>query len=248
MRLLRFTGFTLLEYLRSGRVVIEIIVALVVYAVFLRRPMQADYFFSVCGVFTPVLTLYTMAAFLGLGDRPQTYLLLAHGIGRSTFLIGLFLAAVSIVAAAYGLVCLLVASFNRPDDLNILGWLLGSLPLLLNVGLLAALILMLAPLVFPTTWRLFVLGLITLAFSSNFIGGQLLVSLPEGVRSILRAIQALLSGPLVPAFYGFQLAVTRDYSSLTAVANLLAQASLLAALLGLALYAFARRDLIFNTL
>lgn len=247
LRLLHFTGFTLLEYLRSGRVAIEIIAALSVYAIFFRRPMNAEYFFSVCGVFTPVLTLYTMAAFIGLGDRPQGYVLLSRGIGRATFLLGLFLGACTIVAGAYGLLCIAVAALNRPTDLNLGGWFLGTLPLLLNIGLLAALMLMLSPLVFPTSWRLLVLGLIALAFSSNFLGGQLLETLPDAVRALLRALQALLGGPLVPAFYGFQLAVTRDYGSPTAIANLLAQASLLVSLLGLSIYAFARRDLIFSS-
>ncbi|HMQ35049.1 MAG TPA: hypothetical protein PKD53_30305 [Chloroflexaceae bacterium] len=247
MRLLRFTGFTLLEYLRSGRVAIEIIAALSLYAIFFRRPMNAEYFFSVCGVFTPALTLYTMAAFIGLGDRPQGYVVLSRGVGRATFLLGLFLAAVTVVAGAYGLLSAGVALLNRPSDLDLGGWLLGTLPLLLNIGLLAALMLMLSPLVFPTGWRLLVLGLIALAFSSNFLGGQLLETLPEAVRAILRALQALLGGPLVPAFYGFQLAVTRDYSAATAIANLLAQASLLVSLLGLSIYAFARRDLIFSS-
>jgi ABC-type transport system involved in multi-copper enzyme maturation permease subunit len=247
MRLLRFTGFTLLEYLRSGRVAIELIAVLAVYFVFLRRSMNAEYFFSVAGVFSPALTLYTMAAFIGLGDRPQGYVLLSRGVGRLTFLLGLFLAACVIVAGAYGLVCLITAILNRPVDLDLGGWLLGTLPLLLNIGLLAALMLMLSPLVFPTSWRLFVLGLIALAFSSNFIGGTLLESLPDAFRSLLRAMQALLGGPLVPAFYGFQLAVTRDYSTPTAYANLLAQASLLVSLLGLAVYAFSRRDLIFSS-
>ncbi|NTU83967.1 MAG: hypothetical protein HGA45_32115 [Chloroflexales bacterium] len=247
MRLLRFTGFSLLEYLRSGRVAIEIIAVLSVYAIFFRRPMNAEYFFSVCGIFTPAITLYTMASFIGLGDRPQGYVLLSRGVGRAIYLLGLFLAAVVIVAGAYGLACLLVAFSNRPTDLEIVGWLLGTLPLLLNIGLLASLMLMLSPLVFPTSWRLFVLGMIALAFSSNFIGGQLLEALPEAVRALLRALQALLGGPLVPAFYGFQLAVTRDYSTPTAFANLLAQASLLLSLLGLSIYAFARRDLIFSS-
>lgn len=247
MKLLRLTGFTLLEYLRSGRVAIEIIALLSVYAIFFRRPMNAEYFFSVCGVFTPVLTLYTMAAFIGLGDRPQGYVLLSRGVGRATFLLGLFLAACVIVAGAYGVLCLIVAVVNRPSDLDLTGWLLGTLPLLLNVGLLAALMLMLSPLVFPTSWRLFVLGLIALAFSSNFIGGQLLEQMPEALHTLLRALQALLGGPLVPAFYGFQLAVTRDYGTPTAIANLLAQASLLVSLLGLSIYAFARRDLIFSS-
>lgn len=246
MRLLRFTGFTLLEYLRSGRIAIEIVALLAVFFIFLRRPMNAQYFFSVLGVFTPALTLYTMAAFIGLGDRPQGYVLLARGIGRGTFLLGLFFGACTIVAGAYGLLCLATAGLNRPVDLGFGDWLLGSLPLLLNIGLLAALLLMLSPLVFPTGWRLVVLGLIALAFSSNFIGGTLLVALPDAVRSVLRALQALLGGPLVPAFYGFQLAVTRDYSTPTAIANILAQASLLVSLLGLSIYAFARRDLMFS--
>lgn len=247
MHVLRFTGFTLLEYLRSGRVVLEIIAVMATYAIFLRRSMDASYFFSVAGVFTPVLTLYTMASCIGLGDRPQSYLLLAHGVGRGSFLLGLFLTACSIVGGSYGLLCLAVALLNRPFDLDLIGWLLGTLPLLLNIGLLAALMLMLSPLVFATGWRLFVLALIALAFSSNFIGGTVLEALPEVVRTLLRAVQALLGGPLVPAFYGFQLAVTRDYSSATAIANLLAQASLLVSLLGLAMYAFSRRDLIFSS-
>ncbi|NWF81708.1 MAG: hypothetical protein HXY37_16950 [Chloroflexi bacterium] len=246
MRLLRFTGFTLLEYLRSGRIVIEIVALLAVFFIFLRRPMNAQYFFSVLGVFTPALTLYTMAAFIGLGDRPQGYVLLARGVGRGTFLLGLFFGACTIVAGAYGLLSLATAGLNRPVDLGFGDWLLGTLPLLLNISLLAALLLMLSPLVFPTGWRLVVLGLIALAFSSNFIGGTLLVALPDAVRSVLRALQALLGGPLVPAFYGFQLAVTRDYSTPTAIANILAQASLLVSLLGLSIYAFARRDLIFS--
>lgn len=247
MRLLRFTGFTLLEYLRSGRVAIELIAVLATWFIFLRRSMNADYFFSVVGVFTPALTLYTMAAFIGIGDRPQGYVLLSRGVGRASYLLGLFLSATAIVAGAYGLLCLLAAVLNPPLDLDLGQWLLGTLPLLLNIGLLAALMLMLSPLVFPTGWRLFVLALIALAFSSNFIGGTLLEALPDAVRSLLRALQALLGGPLVPAFYGFQLAVTRDYGTPTALANLLAQASLLVSLLGLAIYAFSKRDLIFSS-
>jgi ABC-type transport system involved in multi-copper enzyme maturation permease subunit len=246
MRLLRLTAFTLLEYLRSGRVAVEIIALLSLYAIFFRRPMSSDYFFSVIGVFTPVLTLYTMASVIGLGDRPASYLLLARGVRRVSFLLGLFLAACAIMTGVYALLSLLVLLLNLPPDLTLWQWMLGTLPIMLNIGLLASLMLMLSPLVFPSGWRLFVLGLIALAFSSNFIGGQLLITMPEALLTLLRALQALLGGPLVPAFYGFQLAVTRDYSSATAIANLLAQTSLLISLLGLSLYAFTRRDLIFT--
>jgi ABC-type transport system involved in multi-copper enzyme maturation permease subunit len=249
MRTLRFTGFTLLEYLRSGRVAIEIVATLAVYFVFLRRigvGMNAEAFFNIAGVFTPALALYTTAAFIGIADRPQGYLLLARGLGRGSYLLGIFFGALTIVGGAYGLLSILTALFTRPPDLDIGGWLLGTLPLLLNIGLISALMIMLSPLVFATSWRLFVLGLIALAFSSNFIGGPLLESLPDWTRSLLRAAQAILGGPLVPAFSGFQLAVTRDYSTITAWANVLAQASLLVSLLGLAIYSFSRRDMVFS--
>lgn len=249
MRTFRFAGFTLLEYIRSGRIALEIIVTLVVFFIFLRRVgmnMNAEYFFSVTGIYTPILTLYTTSAFIGLSDRPSGYVLLSRGLSRTNYLLGIFLSTLVIVSGSYGILSILVAILNRPLDLNLVGWMLGTLPLLLNIGLLAALMIMLSPLVFATSWRLFVLSLIALAFSSNFIGGPLFSALPNSVQSLLRAIQAVLGGPLVPAFYGFHLAVTRDYSSATAIANIFAQISLLISLLSLAIYSFSRRDLIFS--
>lgn len=247
MRTARFIGFTLLDYIRSGRVAVEIIITLAVYFVFLRRPMDASYLFSVLGVFGPALTLYTASSFIGLADRPQGYVLLVRGVSRSAYLLGIFFATFTLVAGAYGMLCIAVALLNPPFDLDLTGWLLATLPLLLNIGLLTALMIMLSPLVFSTGWRLFVLALIAMAFSSNFIGGTVMEQLPEIVRMLLRAVQAILGGPLVPAFYGFQLSITRDYATPAAIANVLAQASLLASLLGLAIYSFSRRDLIFSS-
>lgn len=249
MRTLRFTGFTLLEYIRSGRFIIEVIATLIVYFVFLRRVgmgMSAEYFFSVTGIYTPALTLYSTAAFIGIGDRPQGYVLLSRGVSRANYLLGIFFGTLVIVSGSYGILSIMAAVFNRPPDLDLLGWFQGTMPLLLNIGLLSALMIMLSPMVFATSWRLLVLGLIALAFSSNFIGGTLLEAVPAWGQALLRATQALLGGPLVPAFYGFQLAVTRDYAASTALVNLAAQFSLLLSLLGLAIYAFSRRDLIFS--
>ncbi|NJN18656.1 MAG: hypothetical protein HC822_21570 [Oscillochloris sp.] len=247
MRILRFAGFTLLDYLRSGRIAVEIITLMSVYVIFFRRPFDAEYMFSVLGAFAPLLTLYTASALIGLVDRPQSYLLLVRGLSRADYLLGLFLAILVIVSAAYGTLCLAVAFLNRPPDLDLLGWIAGTTPLVLNVGLLAALMIMLSPLVFSTGWRLFVLALIAMAFSSNFIGGTVLAQISPGWQSLLRAVQALLGGPLVPALYGYELATTRDYSTPTAFANVFAQLSLLISLLGLALYSFSRRDLIFSS-
>lgn len=246
-RTLRFIGFTLIEYVRSGRILIELIAAAIFFYVFLQKyRVDANYFFTVNGVFGPLLTLYTMSAVIGLGDRPQGYILLVRRLSRADYLLGLYVTALAIVAGIYGLISVASALINPPSGLTLTAWLLGTLPMLLNYCLLAALMLMLSPLVFPASWRLFVLSLIALAFSSNFISGTMRDALPAVVQAILRAIQAILGGPLVPAFYGFQLAVTRDYSAPTAIINIIAQCSLLISLLIMSVYSFNRRDLVFN--
>ncbi len=250
LRTLRFTGFTLLEYIRSARILVELIITVVVVYIFYRRVgegIDAAYFFTVAGAFGPILALYTTSAIIGLGDRPQGYVLLMRRLSRANYLLGLFLSAVVIVAGAYGLLSIAVAIINRPPDLDLGGWVGGTLPLLLNIGLLSALLLLLSPLVLPSSWRLFVLGLIAIAFSSRIISGTLLAAIPAAVQAVLSAAQAILGGPLVPAFYGYQIGVTRDYSDPTVFANLFAQLSLLIALLGLAIYAFSRRDVIFSS-
>lgn len=248
VRTLRFTGFTLLEYLRSARILAELIATVVFFFIFLRpsvRGIDAEYFFTVTGIFILALTLYTVSVMLNLGDRPQGYVLLARRLDRTSYLLGFYLTALAVLASIYGLVCLATALLNRPPDLELVGWMLGTLPLLLNVGLLAALLLMLSPLVLSAGWRLFVLSLIALAFSSNFIGGSVQRSLSPIVVTLLGSVQTVLSWPLVPAFSGFALALSRDYSG-SAPVIIIAQFSLLVALLGLAVYAFAQRDLIFS--
>jgi hypothetical protein len=250
IRLLQFTGFTLLEYLRSGRILVEMIAAVAFFYIFLTRrsdrSIDAEQLFTLTGLFSLALTLYTMSALLGLGDRPQGYVLLVRQLGRGSYLLGFYLAALVVVSGIYGLECIGVALTNRPDDLDLSGWLLGTLPLLLNVAMLAALLLMLSSLVFSPGWRLTVLGLIALAFSGNLINGPLLRSLPQGVQSALTAVQTVLSWPLVPPFSGFALSVSREYGT-SGLVIVVAQASLVAALLGLALYAFSRRELIFTS-
>ncbi len=248
LRTLRFTGFTLLDYIRSARILVELIATLAFFFVFLRRwneGIDSQYFFTVVGVFSLLLTFYTTSAVIGLGDRPQSYVVLARRLSRSAYLIGLYLTAIAVIGGIYGLISIGTAIFNPVLDMQLQDWALGSLPLLLNVGILAALLLMLSPMVFSAGWRLLVLGLIAVAFSSNFIGGPLLQSLPEVARLLLRSAQTILSLPLVPAFNGFALALNRDYSG-PALAVILAQFFLLIALLTLALYAFARRDLVFS--
>lgn len=248
----RLTHFTLIEYLRSGRVLLELAAAIACYVALLRptgTPMNAGYLFTVLGIFGPAMAIVTTSYMIGLGDRPQGYIVLAHNVSRGAYLIGLFLAAVAVILAMYGTLCILVALFNRATDLDLIGWILATLPLILNVGLVAALTLLLSPLVLGAGWRLFALALVAIALSSNVIGGPTLNQI-AGINpllvDVLRAVQTILSGPLVPIFYGYQLSVTRSFDSVAAWSNLLAQCSLLLAFLGLARYAFNQRDLLFS--
>lgn len=247
-RTLRFAGFTLLEYARSGRILLELAATLAVGYIFFRRwatLMPPEYFFGTAAVFSLVLTFYTASSVLALGDRPQGYVVLARGIGRAGYLLGLYCATLAVVVGAYGALSLGVAIFSPVAGLGVADWLLGTLPLLLNVALLGALLVLMAPMVLSTGWRLAILGLVALAFSGSLLGGPTLATLPQGVASALDVVRTLFSAPLLPAFTGFALAVSRDYSGINAVIPL-AQLSLTLGLLALAVYAFGRRELIFG--
>jgi hypothetical protein len=160
-------------------------------------------------------------------------------------LLGLYLAIQAIVWGIYGLICLLMPFYNPVVGLTLRGWLLGTLPLLLNAALLSALLTLLTPIVLPAAGRLTVLALIATAFSGSLIGGQTLAELPPTLTAGLSVLRTLFSTPLLPAFTGFALSVSGDYSGI-AIAIPLAQLSLTLGLLSLATYVFSRREIIFS--
>lgn len=247
-RTLQFIGFVLLEYLRSGRILVELSATIISFYLFLRSgtAIDATYFFTVAVVFSSLLALYSVSSMIGLGDRPQSYLLLSRQLTRGNFICGIYGAGLAVVFGAFGLLSLATALLNPALDLDLLGWLMGSLPMALNVGLIGALTLLLSGLILPVGWRLGVLGLFAIALSSNFLGGPFTTSLPAWGQAGLQAVQAIFGGPLVPILYGYQISISRDFADGTVWPNLLAQSSLLASFLILSVYAFARRDLIFT--
>jgi hypothetical protein len=248
IRTFRFVGFTLVEYARSGRILVELLASAVFFSIFLRRSssaLPADYFFSTTGLFALALTFYTTSAIMGLGERPQGYLILVRRLGRGGYLLGLYLTAQAIVWAAYGLISLVVALYDPAEGLSIGGWLLGSLPLLLNVALLGALLVLLAPMVLTAGWRLMVLAFVAIAFSGSLISGQTLAGLPNALTTTIMVLRTIFSTPLLPAFTGFALSVSRNYTGLM-FAIPLAQLSLTLSMLALAVYAFSRREIIFS--
>jgi hypothetical protein len=247
-RTIRFATFTLVEYVRSGRILIELIASVIFFYIFLRRWTSAptpEYFFSTVGLFMLALAFYTASSINSLGDRPQGYLVLSRRLGRGGYLIGLYVASQAIVWAIYGLISLATAVYNPVVSLDARGWLLGTIPLLLNVAQLAALLTLITPMVLPSGGRLGVLALIAIAFSGGLIGQQTLAELPAGLTTLLSVLRTIFSTPLLPAFTGFALSVSRDYSGI-AFAIPLAQLSLTLGLLSLALYVFSRREIIFS--
>lgn len=244
-RTISFIAFTLTEYARSGRILVELLVSVVFFYLFLWRwTALSDYFFSTTGLFTLGLTFSTISAMQGLGDRPQGYLILVRRIGRGTYLLGLYLAAQCVVLMLYLLISLGVVLLQKITDLDARTWLLGTLPLLLNVALLGALLTLLSPMVLAAGWRLAILALVAIAFSGNLLGGLVMQQLGP-LATALEVLRTIFSTPLLPAFTGFALSVSRDYSGIGFVIPL-AQLSLTLSLLALALYAFTRQELIFS--
>ncbi len=242
LRFAAFVWFSLLEYGRSGRIWVEAGTALVVFVVFLRGDRDAAQFFTVLGLYTPLLTLYTVSTFINMGNRLPGYLILTRAVGRYSYLTGLYAAGVLVVGGVYLLLSLATILLSNVAGMNAAEWLLGSLPLLLNVLLLGALLLLLSSLVMPMGGRLAVLAMVAVAFSTNFWGNATLDALPDVLRGILDGVQTLLAYPLAPGLSGYALAVDRTYDSLFALATLVGQALLTLLLLGLALLAISRNE------
>ncbi|HEY0737643.1 MAG TPA: hypothetical protein VGD69_22185, partial [Herpetosiphonaceae bacterium] len=112
-----FTGFALSEYIRSGRIVIEMIASVLFWGLFLREwTVGLEQFFSLTGVFTLLMAFYTTASLLSIGKRPQGYVLITRPLGRSGYLLGLYLVALLVVLTMYAFVSGLMIFVNPPFD------------------------------------------------------------------------------------------------------------------------------------
>ncbi len=249
LSVLRLVRFMVADYARSGRLLVELVATAIAYYLLFRRVDAADntamYFFATAGLLALLLTLYTAQALLAQAVRAEYALVLTRRVGRGTFLVGVYMAALAVVAAMYGALSLATAVFSPVSDLTLAGWLLGSLPLLLNVAQLAALLALASPLALSSGGRLAILGLILFAFSTSLIGGPALAALPTMLVAAIEVVRTIVSAPLIPGFSGYALAVSRDYGGLNAAIPL-AQALVTLALLALAVVAFRRREIQFT--
>jgi len=240
-RVLVFTRLTLTEYTRSGRILIELTLAVAFWGLFFQNPrgfLTFTQVFQLSGIFTLLLTLYTSSSLLSLGDRAQGYIVLTRPLGRRGYLLGLYFAAVLVVWLTFVVILVLTILVNRPIDFTVRDLVLGALPTLLNVALLAALMMLISSLVLKNVPRLILLAALAIALYSN--------SWPQArANRLVSTLQATFSWLLFPAMRGFQLAQSRAYAG-GGAAILLAQVAMTVLILSVALIAFARRDLILS--
>ncbi|MBV9790330.1 MAG: hypothetical protein JOZ51_19220 [Chloroflexi bacterium] len=244
-RFRKFTGFTVREYVRSGRIVIEILAMLAALWLLFwprsSRPISSEQFFGLGGLVFLGISAYTTLIVMRMGYRPQNYVVLFRSLGRAGYLAGLYTATVLLVGMIYLLLSVLVAILHSNSlPFSFGGWLLGSLPLLLNVMIVAAFMTLTAPLVVSGRLRLVLLALVLLALSQDRD------VLGDVVGGALGPIQTILGLPLMPVLGGFNLAVQHSLS-LAALGIMLAQVVLAGLLLAVALLAFERRELILQS-
>ncbi len=236
-RITSWTRFVLTEYGRSGRILIELTITIALWGLFLQKyNTTTAQLFSLTGLFTMVLALYTTSSILGLGDRAQNYIVLTRPLGRRGFLLGLYSAAVLLVWAMGAIVIALTAILNRPPGFGLPQLWYGSLPLLLNVTLISAVTLLLSSLVVRNIPRLLLLAILAIALYSNTWN-------LSPVFRYLSPLQSLFSRLIQPAIAGQRLAVSRDYSG-GGLFVLVAQFALSLLLVNLALLSFGKRELI----
>ncbi|MCL4508204.1 MAG: ATP-binding cassette domain-containing protein [Chloroflexi bacterium] len=113
--------------------------------------LNAGQFFVLGGAGILALTCYSTAIVTALSNRAQGYVVLTRSLGRSGYLAGTYGTALVLAAAAYVtlsvLVALVYATARLPFHLSATTWLLGTLPLFLNMAGVAAFVLLLSPLV-----------------------------------------------------------------------------------------------------
>lgn len=240
-RIFTFTWLMLADYTRSGRILIELTLAVAFWGLFFQNPrgeIALDQVFQLSAVFTLLLTLYTSSSMLNLADRPQSYMVLTRPLARRGFLLGIYVAAVLVVWLTYFVVLALTLTINRPSDATVRDVVLGTVPTMLNVALLTALMILISSMVLKNTPRLLLLAALAIALYSNSWA-------QARSNRLISALQSIFSILLVPSMKGYQLTQNRVFTP-GDFAIWLAQLAMTALILSLATLAFSRRDLILS--
>lgn len=247
IQLFIITRLVLREYMRSGRILVEIIAIVVLAWLFLWpngaiKALDSVLFFGVSSVIMLCLAAYSSFAISRAGQHPGGYLLIIRQPGRRGYLLGLFGAITIIVLIAYVELSLLVMLvwFFHSGTLSFQSWAFGSIPLVLNALIVAAFVLLITPLVSSHIPRLLLLALLVLMVSreADLFGRG-------AERGSLAPLLSIIRAPLLPVVGGVALAIQQTTDG-TAWFLILSQLVLIALLLAGAVWAFRRRALIFQ--
>lgn len=241
-RTVAFARFALLEYVRSGRAIAELLaVVLMIWLAFWPRGytgLDLRQFMSLSALFMLALAAYTTAVFASLGNRAVGYVFLARPLGRGGYLLGILLAVWTVLLAAYlllvALVVVLYAGNGRevPGDLSV--WALGSLAILLDAAVASLYTLLLAPLVVSRWQRFVALAVLALGLASYLDPAH-----------TLGPLGTLAGAALLPVVSGLDLAA-RPHFDAASLAVVVAQFGEAALLFGATLVIFRHRDVTFS--
>jgi hypothetical protein len=237
---------TLASYARSGWLWGEAMLVLVLFVILFDFPGSGDagYFFGMAGRVLGAESVLGTAILVFRGLRAGAYLPLAHLTSRAPYIRGLTLAACVLRVPLYLLLlALYIFAHGLPEPGSTLtlhaptlvqalpATLYGSLGLLANMFVVAALTAALVPPVGTRREIIYVLAWLVLALAARQ---------PLGLPSPLAL---LLQLPLLPLVQGFALGISGTLSWATAI-SLLCDAALVVALAWLAELRLARRDLL----
>lgn len=160
---LAFGRMVLREYVVSGRIVVELLAVCLFTLIFFwpqgRDSLSLERFMTIAGPFLVLLSVYTAVRVVRLGGQPQGLVFVLSPLRRHGFLAGLHGVAAAIGVLVYGalvvVVSVLYRSYGQPIEIGVRGWVVGGLPLLLDVVVVVALVLFLSQ-VFPFFERLVV--------------------------------------------------------------------------------------------
>ncbi|TAK35484.1 MAG: hypothetical protein EPO21_05840 [Chloroflexota bacterium] len=193
MKTFYFTYFTLLDYVRSGNILIEIVLTAVFFAIFRVAALSLSLFLSLGSVYLLGLAVLTTGRLMARAKKTTAYPLIARPLGRGGYLIGNLLASWMVILSMYLLLILmgsLLAPFVLPEGGFTTIAIVVALPIVLT-AYAACVAAPMAPLVPGAKWfRFALLLLFSMAFGNEII--------TEGARRAGLEIPAsILAGPFL---------------------------------------------------
>jgi len=196
------------EYLQSQRILIEWGSAIAVPFLLIRDSTNAHTMMATWSLYTILLALYTTSVLADIAEQPFQIQRLLAVQSRRTYISAYLIAAIIIVMSSYVIMMTLsffVAPLAHPSPMV----LVVSIPCMcLLISVVAALMLMLTPLVASTQQRIVVLLIITIPLSWNIIGPAVLRVIGPNYTSLMAGVTTLWGILLWPTLHLYTTTIT----------------------------------------